>query len=178
MGLGDIVPDEAQDDEDDSGSSSSGSSSGGGGPGVRYFQKQPQAILYEDQDGYWHLKKAPSTPEVRWMDHPQVTKPDEEITWRHVWWTQDELKLENHKLETVTGRRMEDFDDPEKLHEAIIKTAREYVSDSNVEEAQKQRRCAVCDEYVDLYEDDYEEFENQIVHDSHSVRELQQNDVI
>lgn len=185
MGLAGLSPDNSSNDDSSSSSSSSGSSGGSSSgssdhPFPKYQRKCPQVVVTKDGE----IRKYPETVacpfKKDWYSAPwQLDCPWPE-DWLEVWWGESNWELDQMIYEERVGRPLEqDFQsDPEGTKKRLLNARSDYTSDNTVQESKRVRRCACCQDEIDLKYGDYEEIDNSVVCESHNVQELSSAGVI
>lgn len=166
-----------------SSNSSSNNSSSGQHPFPKYKRVCPQAVVKEE-GGELVLVLYPETESMPfkkdWYTAPWELNTPRPAEWEYVWWGEDELDLDRHRVQELYGIDLIEVlkDDPRLGLEYRRKAGKEFAHGGDVEEAQRKRTCQVCEDEIDLVYDDWEEVGKIAVCAGHSVRELREADLV
>jgi hypothetical protein len=143
-----------------------------------YKRVCPEVIIREE-DGKLVAERYPDTPEVtlkkEWYGQPFKLHDDisNHDNWRKYWMTKDSWRNMVQRCKQVTGLDLNELLDksPKRAVEAINKTARQYNTEGDG--PSRERSCGVCDRRLDpLHDTDFEEIDNTVVCERHSVQDL------
>lgn len=187
MGLKPVedVEGQSSDDSDSSSSTRSRSSTSSSGsssdhPFPKYERRCPQAVVKDTDDGiqfFWYPDPAikPVPFSQQWYGQPyemDCARPEE---WEHVWWSKEEFAIDERAVEQVYDYNLMKIlkDRPERGLELRREARKKFARpERDATESQMERPCRVCENRLDIREDEYERVENSLICPDHSTTEL------